>query len=228
MPARAGYRTGVLGGWRTAAPAALAVVVLASVAVVAAHVPRPDDITRAAPSGAPVATPLGASTAQAVSSNPVSWWLFPLGVAGLLVVVGPLVWFAVRHGLGRRRDGSDPGDTPVGVDDRHDADGLTAADTALADAHAALAAGGDPREVVIACWVRLEAAAEAAGQGRRPAETATDVARRWLGAGAGADRAAVDTLAALFHEARYSTHPVTDEQRARARAALAGVLGSRV
>lgn len=208
--------TGRLTRARTAVVAVVAVAVVAVVAVLAAHTtPRPPTAARHATEAALTAAPPAAGPAG--GGVPWAWGLYLVGLLALVGVLGVLVLRdgLLAHVLPRRPvdDVVDPDAPRAGVEV-----GVPEAGDALAAADAALAAGADPREVVIACWVRLEAAAEARGLGRRPAETATDVARRWLAGGP--DRAAVDELAALYHEARYSTHPVSEAHRARARAAV--------
>lgn len=85
-----------------------------------------------------------------------------------------------------------------------------------------LDAGTDPRQAVIDCWVRLEGAAAGVDVARRPEETATDLAVRVL-AGARVGRGALDRLLALYHEARYSPHPITPADVDAARSVLAEV-----
>lgn len=80
----------------------------------------------------------------------------------------------------------------------------------------------DPRTAVIDCWVRLERAAAGVGVGRRSEETATDLAVRVL-ADARVGRDPLDRLLALYHEARYSTHPITPGDLDAARSVLAEV-----
>lgn len=196
------------------------VAALAVAAVLAAHQPAPPQ-----PRAARLEVTLGPPPpSDPAVGGAVPWWLVPVALV-LAVLVVSLLWFVFRDGLtGRVGSGRE-----VHRDDRDDeyarhAAGLAAsAGLAFADAEALLAAGADAREVVVACWVRIEQAAEAAGLGRRPAETATDVARRWLAGSP--DRAAVDDLAALYHLARYSTRVMTDADRDRARTALRGVSG---
>jgi hypothetical protein len=77
----------------------------------------------------------------------------------------------------------------------------------------------DAREAVVAAWLLLGRAAAESGTPPRPAETAAEYARR-LAAERGLPAADVEQLAALYREARFSTHEVTAEQRDRARAHL--------
>ena len=216
---RAGVRAGLTGLW-TAAVAATAVAVLAVAAVLAAHQPDPPvRRTRAVLSGEPlpVAPPSD-------SAGGVPWWWLLIALA-LALLAGAMLWFVFRDGIALSGRGQVDDELRLREDEqaRLVAELGASTDLALADAADELAAGADAREVVVACWVRIERAAEAAGLGRRPAETATNVARRWLAGSP--DRAAVDDLAALYHLARYSTHVMTDADRDRARTALRGVTG---
>jgi hypothetical protein len=87
--------------------------------------------------------------------------------------------------------------------------------------HEAALAGGDIRNGVVACWVLLEEAAAAAGFPRRPSETPTEFVVHVLHA-LDVDPRPVAELAGLYHEARFSSHQLSDGARARAEAALAG------
>ena len=81
---------------------------------------------------------------------------------------------------------------------------------------------GTPANAVIAAWVALEDACRAAGirddDSRTAAELVTTVLRSLR-----VDRAPLDTLAALYREARFSTHPIGEDQRTTAREALVQV-----
>ncbi len=81
---------------------------------------------------------------------------------------------------------------------------------------------GDPRRAVIACWLRLERAAAAAGTPRRAAETPGDLVARVL-AEQRVTPAGLERLTALYREARYSRHELDDDVRRSARAALEDV-----
>jgi hypothetical protein len=77
----------------------------------------------------------------------------------------------------------------------------------------------DPRRAVIACWVRLEQAAAAAGTPRHPGDSPTDLVGRLLSE----QRVDAQVLAALldvYRQARYTTHTVDDQMRQQARQAL--------
>jgi hypothetical protein len=88
---------------------------------------------------------------------------------------------------------------------------------------------GDPRNAIVAAWHHFEVQGDRAGVARRASETSSEYGLRILDLAA-ADNGAVNRLAELYREARFSDHPVTEEHRARALAALADVrrsLGAR-
>ncbi|MEV6414515.1 DUF4129 domain-containing protein [Kribbella sp. NPDC051718] len=78
---------------------------------------------------------------------------------------------------------------------------------------------GTPTDAVIACWVGLEDAAEAAGVPRNEAETPAEFTVRVLAVD-GVSAPDLAALAELYREARYSAHPSSEAARAEARAAL--------
>jgi Domain of unknown function (DUF4129) len=77
----------------------------------------------------------------------------------------------------------------------------------------------DPRRAVIACWVRLEQAAAAAGTSRHAGDTPTDLVSRLL-AEQRVDGRVLSALRDVYREARYATHSVDDRMRGEARSAL--------
>jgi hypothetical protein len=72
---------------------------------------------------------------------------------------------------------------------------------------------------VIACWVRLEQAAAAAGTARLPGDSPTDLVGRLLREQR-VDAGVLAALLAVYREARYATHTVDDRMRAQAVSAL--------
>ncbi|WP_084485085.1 DUF4129 domain-containing protein [Serinicoccus marinus] len=80
-------------------------------------------------------------------------------------------------------------------------------------------AEGDPRNAVVACWVALEDAVRRSGLHQNPAETAAELTRRVLGRWE-VDEAAIRELSEAYREARFSRHPVSEQQRDRAVGAL--------
>ncbi|WP_131103910.1 DUF4129 domain-containing protein [Ornithinimicrobium sufpigmenti] len=78
---------------------------------------------------------------------------------------------------------------------------------------------GDPRNAVVACWVALEDAVYRSGLDQDPSLTASEltgkVLARWE-----VDPKAIRTLSAAYREARFSRHPITEDQRRAAVDAL--------
>jgi hypothetical protein len=140
--------------------------------------------------------------------------LIVLGVLAL-VVLGLVIWAVLRQTLGRRG-------TRKGRRDPRRPDSRTAEDLV-----AALDAGlqelsdtdRDPRRAVIACWVRLEQAAAAAGTPRHAGDSPTDLVARLL-AEQHVDAGVLTPFAAVYRQARYATHTVDDQMRQQARTAL--------
>jgi hypothetical protein len=84
---------------------------------------------------------------------------------------------------------------------------------------------GEPRNAIVAAWERFEVGADELGFGRRPWETSSEFVLRMLAIVA-ADHGAVMQLESLYREARYSTHPMGERERAEARTALLEIQGS--
>jgi hypothetical protein len=82
--------------------------------------------------------------------------------------------------------------------------------------------GGTPRNGIVECWHRFEVQAAAAGLARHPWETSSEFTLRMLDL-VGADTSAVQRLAGLYREARFSEHEVGEDVRQRALEALADV-----
>jgi hypothetical protein len=78
---------------------------------------------------------------------------------------------------------------------------------------------GDPRNAVVACWHRFETGAAAAGLERRVWETSSEFTLRILDL-VDAHEPAVSRLAALYREARFSEHDLTEADRQDALEAL--------
>lgn len=79
---------------------------------------------------------------------------------------------------------------------------------------------GAAREAVVACWLLLQRAGQAAGTQVRPSETAAEYATR-LSHEQLISESPLRRLADLYREARFSEHPVGAELRAAARRELA-------
>jgi hypothetical protein len=181
------------------------------------RVEPPLDLSTQQPTAA-APTPAGDNVAGEVSGGLPDWAATAALVALLAIAAAILIFVVValirdrlrrraRRVSGRRRLTTAP----------RTADDLVAAlDAGLQDLSDA---DRDPRRAVIACWVRLEQAAAAAGTPRRPGDTPGDLVGRLL-AEQQVDATTLAAFAAVYREARYATHTVDDQMRAAARAAL--------
>lgn len=79
----------------------------------------------------------------------------------------------------------------------------------------ALLEAGEPRNAIVAAWLDLETSAAATGLARLPAETSSEYTTRVIGHW-DVDPLRLGDLAALYREARFSTHPLTEAHRRRA------------
>lgn len=80
-------------------------------------------------------------------------------------------------------------------------------------------AGGSPRNGIVACWLLMEEAIAGAGLPRLPWETSTEFTVRVLHR-LDIDPRSIGTLSRLYREARFSEHPMGEDARETARAAL--------
>lgn len=154
---------------------------------------------------------------------------------GLVILVGAvaLLWGLYLFGRAllalvrlrlRRSRGLAPEEYDPGEESYDDAESVLRRRVAdeLRLLSADLAEEADPREAVIACYVRMERALADAGTPRAAAETPLELLRRVLASYA-VPEADVRRLTDLFTEARFSHHPVTDEMRRAARRSLDAV-----
>lgn len=149
-------------------------------------------------------------------------WIRTAVAGAVAVVAGALlltILFSLRFVILRRRL---KGDAPL----RGDAVAPPSVELVdSADVEAAIAqtlAGldeGSPRNAVVACWVRLEELAAARGLERRPADTPAEFVSRALGTYR-LDPAALQRLAELYREARFSRHTIGEQHRDEARGCL--------
>lgn len=133
-----------------------------------------------------------------------------------LALLAFLVWRLIRFGLETRANRpADAGEiTDVLVARR--AAVLAAVDASIAEL---AREDGDARAAVIACWVRLEEVAAAAGTAREPGDSPAELVNRLLGAHQ-ISVSVLRTLADLYRAARYGTHEIDSSMRGRARVAL--------
>jgi hypothetical protein len=135
-------------------------------------------------------------------------------IAVLALGAGFCVFVMVRAFLAGREDR-----TPE-VSDAPDLDLEALALAVSGDASERLDAlsAGTPAEGIIAAWTHLEATLHEAGLALPPSRTSTevslDVLRRFA-----VDESTLRTLADLYREARWSKHPLTEDDRSRAAAA---------
>jgi Domain of unknown function (DUF4129) len=144
------------------------------------------------------------------------WVLDVLAGVAIAVVVGGLLfalWLMARKGLRSR-----PGriEEPATVQRSAAEEVVAAVDAGLSDLSDT---DLDPRRAVIACWVRLEQVAAAAGTPRQIADTPSDLVTRLLAAHE-VDPAVLAGFADIYRRARYTTHTVDERMRGQARAAL--------
>ncbi|WP_130014724.1 DUF4129 domain-containing protein [Serinicoccus sediminis] len=131
----------------------------------------------------------------------------------LLALVVVLVLLVVRALLARAHDR----DEPLRMEEDEELAALLEASGD--DVRYRALAEGDPRNAVVACWVALEDAVRRSGLADNPAETASELTRRVLGRWE-VDETSIRTLSEAYREARFSRHPVSEEQREQAVAAL--------
>jgi len=104
-------------------------------------------------------------------------------------------------------------------DDFNMLDRMAAAMAADAAAQRAALDHGEARNAIVECWSRLENLVTVAGFDRDPADTAAEFTARVLSRFP-VDPIAIADLSALYREARFSTHPMGEPERAEAIAAL--------
>ncbi len=202
--------------------------IAASIATPGVHsVPIPHDsadgagAASASATAAPSLAP-GSGAAREVFGVP-GWasWIGGLAAAAFVItVVAVLVWHFVRnHWLDIRQVARDADRSGEAMSARRE-DVIAALDEGIAR----LAGDGDARSAVIACWVRLEEVAEAAGTPRAPSDAPADLVTRLLGAHQ-VSTAALTSLADLYRAARYSTNVIDNSMRARALSSLHTIRG---
>jgi len=149
------------------------------------------------------------------------WSLLALLAAGALLVA--VVWLVVL--LGPRLPGwrwrGRPRHAPRRPTEPAPDDLAGQVSDSFAATLAALS-GSHIRDAVILLWHRLEQTADAAGLRRSPADTSSELAERLL-ATLPVSAEPLHRLAALYREARFSSHPISDAAVAQARADLVQV-----
>lgn len=152
------------------------------------------------------------------------WWVRMFGAA-LLIALGLFAtWLlqrAVKRAIVAWRERRRPPPRPehVAFDVLDDPEALAEQIAADASVQRELLLTGEPRNGVVAAWSRFEEHAARSGIERSRWETSTEFVLRLLEA-VHADDVAVSRLAGLYHEARFSTHELGEDDRADAIAAL--------
>ncbi|MEV4344407.1 DUF4129 domain-containing protein [Actinoplanes sp. NPDC049596] len=183
-----------------------------------------DEIARDQPVGQAPALPSAVPSAAAPAPEPepargLPDWvgtvaLVVIGVVGVLLI-GLVVYALLRDRRGRK--GKNPKKRKNKRDQPRTAEELVAAlDAGLEELSDT---DRDPRRAVIACWVRLEQAAAAAGTPRHPGDSPTDLVGRLLNEQQ-VDAGVLAALLEVYRQARYATHTVDDQMRRQAREAL--------
>ena len=93
------------------------------------------------------------------------------------------------------------------------------------DAALTVLTSGEPRNAIVACWMRLEQDAATMGFARLEAETSSEYVARVVTA-ASVDPGPITELGALYREARFSLHDLDDTHRTNAVHALGGVVAA--
>ena len=144
------------------------------------------------------------------TGDTVAWILGWTGVAVVVLGAAVCLVLIVRAWLGRDRR------TPEAADALDlDLEAVVVAVTGDASERLAALSAGTPAEGIVAAWTHLEATLHEAGVPLSPSRTSTevslDVLRRYA-----VDPETLATLAGLYREARWSHHPLTEGDRARA------------
>ncbi|MCO8277111.1 DUF4129 domain-containing protein [Actinoplanes sp. TRM 88003] len=205
-------------------PLAAVLVLLSGTALAATRSePQLDQIARDEPASQAPLLPTARPSFQSPPPPPEAAQGLPdwidkvaLAVVGLivLVVVGLLIYSLVRDR--RRRSGRNDRRKRRDNQPRTAEELVAALDAGLEELSDT---DRDPRRAVIACWVRLEQAAAAAGTPRHPGDSPTDLVGRLLREQQ-VDARVLAALLEVYRQARYATHTVDDQMRSQARSAL--------
>ena len=168
----------------------------------------------------PLATPAGDAGGRAPEApSGLPGWVGTAAIVVLsiaaMVLIALVLWAIIRDRARRRSRRAGTRD-PDRQEPRTAEDLVAALDAGLEELSDA---DRDPRRAVIACWVRLEQAAAAAGTPRHAGVSPTDLVGRLLREQR-VDAAVLAALLEVYRQARYATHTVDDQMRAQARSAL--------
>lgn len=146
------------------------------------------------------------------------WLLTAIGQLLLVGLVVLLILLVVRWVPGFRAPGRPPEEPAL---PRTGSDGRRLGEQAGRTVQQALAGlrRGDREQAIINCWLRLEELVSAVGCRPAESQTSTELVASWLGV-LPVSRPALEELAELYREARFSSHRMSPEALQRATAAL--------
>jgi Domain of unknown function (DUF4129) len=154
---------------------------------------------------------LGTSGTPHSTTSTAILWILAVAVA---LLVGVVLVLLVRAAWRRLQDRPPATPPPPPLTDV-----LPGAVAADAQAQLDVLAEGLPSDAIVACWVRLERSISQAGVplpvARTSTEVTVDLLRRYS-----VDVDALNRLAALYREARFSRHQLSEAQRTEAAQAL--------
>jgi hypothetical protein len=174
------------------------------------------------PTGGPTAAPTPTVSTAPPSVSVPGWLAWIPAVFGVLlllalvVLVVHLVRLYLRNRSPRDREDVDVEPAPVEVQDETGRQLRAAVDAGIEELDDDAT---DPRRAVIACWLRLESAAAAAGTPRAPSDTPGDLVARMLAAHQ-VSAPVLRGCADLYRQARYAPGEVEESMRVQAREAL--------
>jgi hypothetical protein len=149
----------------------------------------------------------------------VVWIVLAIGVSAALVLFTLdriTDWRARRSQHGWRPPAGEVEDAPT------DDDVVLEAVAAGAEEQRQALLVGAPRNAIVECWLRLEADVASAGVPTWQSDTSSELTERAL-SNLSVDPDAIRDLAALYREARFSQHPMGEDERAIAVRALDAV-----
>lgn len=186
--------------------------------------PTPSTVTTTTTSAAPIDDSLANDPYEYVQqADPPLWlkllvWTFEILIlVAVVVLVAYLLSQARRVWRRRSRGRGEIAEVDFAVLDEPGR--IAAAIVADAAEQDAALRGGEPRNAIVSAWRRFEVQGDRAGIGRETWETSSEFALRILER-VDADSDAVNRLAGLYREARFSDHAITEVQRADALTAL--------